>query len=181
MKQDLEKDKAGLEERVQEEAEFLLNFQNDKNAEVDGLKQAIRDKQNKIQAVEEKVRETDRRWQDVLVARDEEVLTLTTKTETQTKAMDTLKHRFGEYVRRSSGFIERLQEQLDATKVLVDEEGDGLKDEGEDLLGELQSAKLSNGVVEKTKVTKRKFDSAIGMEASPAARGARGMLSSMWS
>ncbi|KAF2483860.1 hypothetical protein BDY17DRAFT_294558 [Neohortaea acidophila] len=182
VRDDLEKDKTELERKVQDEAEFLLVFQNEKNAEVDELKLAIKDKQDKIHAVETKVRNADRRWQDLLSARDEEIAALAATNGKHTRTIESIGRKFGDYVRRSSHFIARLQEQVDAAKVIVEEEGEGLEDDGKELLEELMLMEVPSGAEAEGKRgrargRKRTVDSAIGLASSPTHGGAEGLMS----
>jgi hypothetical protein len=117
----------------------------EKEDEIDSLKATILDKQAKILVVEEKAVEADRRWQEVLDARDEELRllraeaeTTTTTTEQITMQRDSLKQQFQAYIRRSGNVINNLQEALERARETVANEGDALKDEGSTLLQELE-------------------------------------------
>lgn len=142
---DLEREKKGLEDRVNAEAEAMLELSAEKEDEIDALKATILDKQNKILVVEEKAVEADRRWQEVLDARDEELRlmraeaeTNTTTTEEITMQRDSLKQQFQAYIRRSGDVINNLQAALERARATVASEGDALKKEGGSLLEELE-------------------------------------------
>lgn len=142
---DLEREKTGLEERVNAEAEAMLELSAEKEDEIDALKELIRDKQAKILIVEEKAVEADRRWQEVLDARDEEIRKMRAEAETTTTTFeevsmhrDSLKQQFQAYIRRSAGVINNLQAALERARATVASEGDALKNEGDDILGQLE-------------------------------------------
>lgn len=141
----LEIEKIGLEERVTNEAEAMLRLSAEKEDEIDHLKQTIRDKQSKILIVEEKAVEADRRWQEVLDARDEEINSMRAQAETSTATFeevsmqrDSLKQQFQAYIRRSAGVIDSLQAALERARATAASEGDAFKNEGGDLLAELE-------------------------------------------
>jgi myosin protein heavy chain len=142
---DLERERKGLEDRVNAEAEAMLELSAEKEDEIDALKATILDKQAKILVVEEKAVEADRRWQEVLDARDEELRLLraeaevtTTTTEEITMQRDSLKQQFQAYIRRSGNVINNLQAALERARATVASEGDALKKEGSSLLEELE-------------------------------------------
>jgi len=142
---DLERERKGLEDRVNAEAEAMLELSAEKEDEIDALKATILDKQAKILVVEEKAVEADRRWQEVLDARDEELRLMraeaevtTTTTEEITMQRDSLKQQFQAYIRRSGNVINNLQAALERARATVASEGDALKKEGSSLLEELE-------------------------------------------
>jgi uncharacterized coiled-coil protein SlyX len=189
---DLEREKAGLEDRVNAEAEAMLELSAEKEDEIDSLKAAILDKQAKILVVEEKAVEADRRWQEVLDAREEELRLLraeaetnTTTTEEITMQRDSLKQQFQAYIRRSGNVINNLQAALERARATVASEGDALKDEGDTLLEQLEgmdevtelvsakkvvqhnssqsSASKKGASKGNKKITKRIYDSGFGI------------------
>ena len=177
----LESDKASLERRVEHQAEQMLQIQNTLAEEADALKATILDKQDKIRAVQAKAEQADQSWQDVLDARDTEIEALKATHEDAVKNLngreEEVKRKFRAYVRRSTDTIEHLQQQLENAKAAVDEEGEALKDEGENVLRELGESDGLNGapamgaskqqvekVGVKTRGRKRLMDSAIGLE-----------------
>jgi chromosome segregation ATPase len=142
---DLERQRNGLEERVNAEAEAMLELSAEKEDEIDALKKIVHDKQAKILIVEEKAIEADRRWQEVLDARDEEIARLRAEAETTTTTYeevsmqrDSLKQQFQAYIRRSTSTIDNLQAALERARATVANEGDALKNEGEGLLEQLE-------------------------------------------
>lgn len=171
---DLEREKNGLEDRVNAEAEAMLELSAEKEDEIDSLKATILDKQAKILIVEEKAVEADRRWQEVLDARDEELRlmraeaeTTTTTTEEITMQRDSLKQQFQAYIRRSGNVINNLQAALERARATVASEGDALKDEGSVLLEELE------GMDEVTElVSAKKTVQHTSSQSSASKRGA---------
>jgi chromosome segregation ATPase len=189
---DLERDKAGLEDRVNAEAEAMLELSAEKEDEIDSLKATILDKQAKILVVEEKAVEADRRWQEVLDARDEELRMMHAQAETTTTTVeeismqrDGVKQQFQAFIRRSGNVINNLQAALERARATVANEGDALKNEGNALLEELEGMDeitelvSSKKVVQQTtshssaskrgaskgnkKTTKRIYDSGFGV------------------
>jgi chromosome segregation ATPase len=178
---DLEREKAGLEERVNDEAEAMLQLSAEKEDEIDTLKQLIRDKQSKILIVEEKAVEADRRWQEVLDARDEEIrrmraeaeMTTTTYAEV-TMQRDSLKQQFQAYIRRSAGVIDNLQAALERARATAEKEGDALKNEADGLLEELEGLDEVTELVSKKKVVTHSASashSGAGASKKSAAKG----------
>ena len=207
-KDDLADKKAGLERRVESEAEQMLQTQNDLNEEVAALKATIRDKVEKIRAVEEKSHAAEDVWEEILQARNDEIDQLKEKLEMTAAAHDEtvtnltgemgelkstsaaringlaeqnedIKRKFRAYVRRSTDTIEHLQQRLEDAKAAVDQEGDNLKGEGEDMLQQLDALVVPTEVPtsrtsSKQKVAKktrgrkkRAVDSGIGMDGEP--------------
>lgn len=145
-KQHLVEDKLNLEGRVSEEAEAMLEMQNEKQDEIESLRDIIKDKQAKILVVEEKAKTADARWQEVLTAREEEIEAhkVTARTDGQTigdlaGANEEIKRRFHDYVRRSSGVISGLQDKVKELNALAEQDGDDLMDEGEQALNEIEA------------------------------------------
>ena len=183
---DLQNEKVGLEHRVEEEAEDMLQLQNEKAEEIEALKKTIRDKHDKILNVEEKAHTADQRWQEVLAARDEEVERLQTSEMMQGRTITDLSQRnekilgrFRDYVRRSSDRIAILQEQVNDAAAVVNENGNAVLDDGEGVLEELEGLFGPKGETDAKPVEmqakgaintrgqkkkKREIDSGIGME-----------------
>lgn len=204
---ELETQKRGLEKRVESEAEQMLLLSEEKHAEIQSLHATIRDKQEKILVVEDKARAADERWQEVLDSRDEELELLKTESKTTSVGIERLveenvavKAKFRDYIRRSTGFIENLQEQLRAFQHAAQADGDAVKEEGKagleaveamDAVGELKT--MGKAVVTTTTVGsssvakkavgrksvkgggkkgKRMVDSGIGIEGEEEVGGA---------
>ncbi|KXT09924.1 hypothetical protein AC579_7996 [Pseudocercospora musae] len=182
---ELEIDKSSLERRVEQEAEQMLQLQAEKEDELEVLKATINDKQAKIQIVEQKAIETDQRWQDLLNAREEDIRELreaqTSSTETVSileSEIQIIKARFAEYIRKTTGRITHLQEDLARAKATADEEGAEIVTEGESLLVDFEAMGSMSATVttkttqsssqkqasRKTRSKKRVQDSGIGME-----------------
>ena len=195
-KQQLVDDKLNLEGRVNEEAEAMLEMQNEKQDEIDSLKNIIKDKQAKILVVEEKAKAADAQWQEVLTAREEEIEGLKTTAQTNGQSVDDLtsaneeiKRRFRDYVRRSSGVISNLQDKVRELNAQAEQDGDDLMRDGEQALDDVEA--LTAGETEgasgqapvqltQTKVKakrrvggrkKRVVDSGIGMDGEGAVDG----------
>ena len=192
-KQQLTDDKLNLESRVNKEAEDMLEMQNEKQDEIDSLRDIINDKQGKILIVEQKAREADKQWQEVLTAREDQIEELKATAQTTDQNVNDLSHaneeikrKFRDYVRRSSGVINLLQDRVRELNAQAEQDGDELMREGEAALGEVES--LMEGVngegsqtqtqtqVKQTKATKKKVggrkkrvvDSGIGMDGEAA-------------
>lgn len=170
---DLEKQRNGLEDRVNAEAEAMLELSAQKEDEIDSLKQMIRDKQSKILIVEEKAVEADRRWQEVLDARDEEIKNLqaaaeesTTTYEEVSMQRDSVKQQFQAYIRRSAGVIDSLQAALERARNTVANEGDALKSEGNGLLEELEGLDEVTELVSAKKTVHHSSSSASASKKS---------------
>lgn len=175
---DLETEKIGLESRVNAEAEAMLQLSSEKEDEIDALKQTIRDKQSKILIVEEKAVEADRRWQEVLEARDEEIKQMREQAETSTTTFeevsmqrDSLKQQFQAYIRRSAGVIEDLQAALEHARATAATEGDALKNEGNGLLEELEGMDEVTELVSAKKATVQ--HSSASQQKKGASRGGK--------
>src|SRR5438045_4087629 len=104
----------------------MLELSAEKEDKIDELKGIIHDKQAKILVVEQKAIEADRRWQEVLDARDEELRLLraeaetnTTTTEEITMQRDSLKQQFQAYIRRSGNVINNLQAALERARATI--------------------------------------------------------------
>jgi len=171
---DLEREKAGLEDRVNAEAEAMLELSAEKEDEIDALKATILDKQAKILVVEEKAVEADRRWQEVLDARDEELRMMRADAETTTTTVeelsmqrDSVKQQFQAYIRRSEGVINNLQAALERARATVANEGDALKNEGNALLAELEGMDEITELVSSKKVVQH-----TSSQSSASRRGA---------
>lgn len=145
-KQHLTDDKLNLEGRVNQEAESMLQMQNEKQDEIDGLRNIINDKQAKILVVEEKAKAADAQWQEVLTAREEEIEELKVEMQTSTQSFEELntaneeiQRRFRDYVRRSSGVISLLQDKVRELNAQAEQEGDDLMREGDQALEEVET------------------------------------------
>nr|POF15425.1 hypothetical protein CFP56_71921 [Quercus suber] len=147
---ELEAEKAGLERRVEQEAEQMLELQNEKFDEIEALKATILDKQQKIQVVETKAIEADRRWEEVLTARDSEIeelrMEMSTTTTTTSEAMtmmqgafSTLLHKFKEHIRRSANVNAELRAKINAVRDIAEIEEDALLGEGEAVIEEVEA------------------------------------------
>ncbi|KAK6431691.1 hypothetical protein LTR95_012147 [Oleoguttula sp. CCFEE 5521] len=179
---DLQKQKSGLEHRVNEEAEQFLLLQADTGAEIDSLKDTIRDKQAKILIVEEKAIEADARWQEVLDARDEEIGNLRAEAETTTTTVEeitaqstSLKQRFQAYIYRTDDVVKNLHAELARAKAAVDAEGGALKQEGDDILEQLEGMDTVSEMRVSKKVTTTQTQSSAGASSSQqSATGKKG-------
>lgn len=170
---ELTREKSGLERRVEEEAEAMLDMQGQKDDEIDHLKRILTEKQAKILAVEAKVVEQDQSWQDVahekdleiemqkaMVSEQEETIT------TQKSELLTMKKRFMEYIRRTNTALANLQAFVHRAKENVDEEAEMEMANGEGLFAELAAMDVE-GLVQmttsSTKKTTANHSSAAGM------------------
>ncbi|GAB7358532.1 hypothetical protein MBLNU230_g2595t1 [Neophaeotheca triangularis] len=187
---ELEIQKRGLERRVEQEAEQMLQLQNEKSIEIDALHATIRDKQDKILIVEDKARAADERWQEVLEARDEELETLKTATKTTSVGIEKLvqenadvKARFADYVRRSSGFIGNLQSQLRAFQAAAGADGDAVVAEGRealeaveamDAVGELRAMTTTTTTTTTTTSSSKASKKAVRKSGVLGAKGKKG-------
>ncbi|KAK5109072.1 hypothetical protein LTR62_007528 [Meristemomyces frigidus] len=144
-KEDLEQANSGLERRVEQEAEAMLDLQNAKEDEIDSYKSQLNDKQEKILAVERKAREADAAWQDILTAREEEIdglkMSAASREEVTTELtsdFEAFRSRFREVIARQNSVIDKLQDAVDAAKVIADADGEALKREGMQALEEVE-------------------------------------------
>jgi myosin protein heavy chain len=184
---DLQAKNAGLERRVEEEAEQMLQLQADKEDQIDGLNAIIKDKMTKIQVVEQKAREADARWQEVLAGRQDEIHLLQTQQSSSeetitslTTEIETMKHRFRDYIRRTTGKITNLQHLLAQAQAAADQDGLDIIKEGEEMADQFDSMATSSAMISTKNMTathssdaankrtrskkKRVVDSGIGMD-----------------
>ncbi|KAK4547131.1 hypothetical protein LTR36_001352 [Oleoguttula mirabilis] len=185
-KADLELQVAGLERRVEQEAEAMLDLQNNTQDEIESYKATIREKQAKILIVEEKAIEADKRWQEVLAARDEQVASYESSTVTYEERVDllagsyqALMTKFKDYVAQTSAVMVKLQAAVTTAKVVTDDEGDMLKAAGDAMLGELESTDVVGQMsVTRTSTTKTTTQTQGGASSSQqigsARKGVRG-------
>ncbi|KAK5126693.1 hypothetical protein LTR85_009627 [Meristemomyces frigidus] len=186
-KSELEEQVAGLERRVEQEAEAMLDLQNNTQDEIDSLKTQIRDKQSKILVVEQKAIEADKRWQEVLAARDEQVANYEATTTTNEESFELLAGnyqglmtKFRNYVAQTSAVIVKLQAAVTTAKVVTDDEGDILRNAGEIILEDIESADIVGQMrVMRTSTTKTVTQSQSSASAShsSSAKKARGRKS----
>ncbi|KAK4555017.1 hypothetical protein LTR86_007783 [Recurvomyces mirabilis] len=155
---DLETQAAGLERRVEQEAEAMLDLQNAKEDEIDDYKVQLKDKQALILVVEQKAKDADEAWQEILRAREEEIEILKSEavageevTEELTTDFEAFRLRFREVVARQNATIGKLQDAIDAAKIVADEDGEALKREAGLALEEVEGFDF----VGKLKVTRR--------------------------
>lgn len=193
---DLSREKGGLERRVEQEAEQMLEYQNEKQDEVESLKATIRDKQEKIQTVEDKAVVADRRWQELLgsrdvdiAMRDEEIQEKTQTITTLQASLQSMKAKIHEYVRTTNSRQGRLRDEAAAYQARLEEDGAELEKDGERVLQDIESLETFEEATVTTTVThaqqeltrktrgrkKRVVDSGIGMADSEDDR-----LSSVW-
>ena len=180
---DLEKDKAGLEHRVNAEAEAMLILSSDKEDEIDRLKEELQKKQASILLVEQKVRDVDTSYLKLLEERDAEIDQMRAQAETTTTTFeevsmqrDSLKQQFEAYIRRSSGVIDHLKDALEKARNTVANEGDALKAEGGDLLEQLEGLDVVTELVSKKKVvtqTNSSSQSSAGASRRTPAKASR--------
>ncbi|KAK5732939.1 hypothetical protein LTR17_010072 [Elasticomyces elasticus] len=185
---DLEKQRNGLEKRVEDEAEAMLELSNQKEDEIDDYKNQLRDKQEKILIVEQKAVEADRAWEEVLAARDDEIEELkrsaTSNNEivvTLTTDFEAMRQKFRDMVNGTITATEKQQASLLTAKTVVDDEGEAVKARGLAMLAEIETYDLVGKVeVHRTatttqsesssvkkgrgRKTKRVMDSGIGMD-----------------
>ncbi|KAF2863298.1 hypothetical protein K470DRAFT_254985 [Piedraia hortae CBS 480.64] len=180
---------SGLEQRVTNEAETVLELQSRHADETAKLQATINDQHNKILIVEQKAVEADNRWQEVLESKDEELEVARTmgiaheeSITTLTTEMKALVQKFMAYVRQSSETVSRLRGAIADAKAVADSEGGVQIAAGDDFLSELQHLDVDKlvrvtkttttktvtapAVVKKTrgkKSNKRVLDSGIGM------------------
>jgi hypothetical protein len=177
---ELEQEKAGLERRVEQEATQMLEFQNQIGDETDRLKKELANKHEKILVVEEKARQADERWQEVLDARDEEIVGLKQQVATQEETTTTLRNRatsvveeYKDYVRRSSDVIRALQDQITAAKNVADEEGGQQIADGNAVLAELEAMDVDSLVAGSQNITVKSAKKTVTSQSS-AAGGKKG-------
>ncbi|KAI7648454.1 hypothetical protein KC319_g11412, partial [Hortaea werneckii] len=172
---ELEHAKAGLESRVESEAMAMLDLQNSKQDEIDHLHTEIRNQHAKILVVEEKAREADASWQDVVEARDARILSLEQSASSEEEAFESLtlsfeeqKRKFMQFARNANATIARLQDAVASAKVVADEEGDAMMAEGNGVLEELESLDVVGEmkVMRKSTSTSRKSGMAMMQQAS---------------
>ncbi|KAH9822911.1 biological adhesion [Teratosphaeria destructans] len=182
VKTKLEKEKSGLERRVESEAEALLLLQNEKEDEIEHLNNLLREKQEKIVVVEQKAVEADRRWQEVLDAKDEELENMRIEAEEQTTttttATDQLKNLLAEYkayIVRSSDTIRSLQTQYANALAAAEEEGNAQIADGDAVFAELNAIDVE-GLLGKTVTTKKTVvtQSSAGASSSSTSGARRG-------
>jgi chromosome segregation ATPase len=155
---DLESDKAGLENRVNAEAEAMLNLANEKQNVIKRLQDQLAEKQAKILDVERKLVITDEEWTKELNGRDAEIEAMRKQADTTTTTFeevsmqrDSLKQQFEAYIRRSAGVIDHLKDALEKARNTVANEGDALKAEGGDILEQLEGLDVITELVSKKK------------------------------
>ncbi|KAK5163117.1 uncharacterized protein LTR77_010901 [Saxophila tyrrhenica] len=174
-------DKASLERRVESEAMQMLEVSNNFSEQIADLQTQLRDKQAAIVRVEGASREAEQKTTELLAAREEEVETWKTATEEKEEVIASLEqeksdvHRkFKAYVRKSMDTVEGLRRQLEEAKRAVDEDGEALGREAEDVLVELEglqvprhevAAKKTAARKVKGKKGKRVVDSGVGLGA----------------
>jgi len=155
---DLENDKAGLENRINAEAEAMLNLANEKQSVIKRLQDQLAEKQAKILDVERKLVITDEEWTKELNGRDAEIEAMRKQADTTTTTFeevsmqrDSLKQQFEAYIRRSAGVIDHLKDALEKARNTVANEGDALKAEGGDILEQLEGLDVVTELVSKKK------------------------------
>ncbi|KAF2771027.1 hypothetical protein EJ03DRAFT_325826 [Teratosphaeria nubilosa] len=182
IKTKLEKEKSGLERRVESEAEALLLLQNEKEDEIEHLNNLLREKQEKIVVVEQKAVEADRRWQEVLDAKDEELENMrieaeeqTTTTTTATDQLKNLLTEYKAYIVRSSSTIRSLQRQYANALAVAEEEGNAQIADGDAVFAELNAIDVE-GLLGKTVTTKKKVvtQSSAGASSSSSSGAKKG-------
>jgi len=197
--EDHKHDKAGLERRVESEAMQMLQVSNDFSEQIQDLKNQLLEKQKAITKVEKTSREADHKTTELLAAREEEVETWKATAVERDTIITTLEEeretthlKFKAYVRRSMDTMDELKRQLAEAKAAVDNEGDALKAEGEDMLAELERSvvRTRSVVTRQTETTrsvkkvkggrkskgKRVVDSAIGLGAEVEDEDEEGMM-----
>jgi chromosome segregation ATPase len=174
---DLENDKAGLENRVNAEAEAMLNLSNEKENEIKRLKKQLNEKHEKILEVEKKLVITDQEWEKELNSRDREIEEMRKQAETTTTTFeevsmqrDSLKQQFEAYIRRSAGVIDHLKDALEKARNTVANEGDALKAEGGDLLEQLEGLDVVTELVSKKKTVTTQTNSSSQSSAGASRR-----------
>ncbi|KAI7167439.1 hypothetical protein KC352_g25585, partial [Hortaea werneckii] len=129
----------------------------------------------KILVVEEKAREADASWQDVVEARDARILSLEQSASSEEEAFESLtlsfeeqKRKFMQFARNANATIARLQDAVASAKVVADEEGDAMMAEGNGVLEELESLDVVGEmkVMRKSTSTSRKSGMAMMQQAS---------------
>lgn len=170
---ELQAQKAGLERRVEDEAEQMLTLQNENADEIETLQGLIRDKQAKILVVQDKAHEADRRWKEVIDAREEELSALRSAQSSSEETIETvtsqnveIRGKFEAYVRRASGLIASLRQALAEAQAAVDEEGGAFVGEGEGLLEELAAMMAVSEV--RTTTTKHTRRSSVSSQVASA-------------
>ncbi|KAI7590127.1 hypothetical protein KC346_g16647 [Hortaea werneckii] len=171
----------------------MLDLQNSKQDEIDHLHTEIRNQHAKILVVEEKAREADASWQDVVEARDARILSLEQSASSEEEAFESLtvsfeeqKRKFMQFARNANATIARLQDAVASAKVVADEEGDAMMAEGNGVLEELESLDVVGEmkVMRKSTSTSRKSGMAMmqqggsqtsaGASSSAAAKKGKG-------
>ncbi|KAK5136206.1 hypothetical protein LTR08_003813 [Meristemomyces frigidus] len=192
----LELQKAGLERRVEQEAEAMLELQNEKEDEIDSYKATIRDKQAKILIVEEKAIKADEQWTEVLDARDEqiaqrddiiaqneeliaardqELAAFKLSQTTFTTEIELSQNRFRDYITHANSVIAKLRAGIDTAKTVADDEGAMLKADGDALLEELEAMDVVGQLkVTRTTTSKMVMQAQSGASASHSSSATKG-------
>ena len=179
----LEKEKAGLERRVESEAESMLELQAVKDDEIDDLKAAIRRKQAEIDDLGTKAQGVDQAWNNLMKERDATIASLETAvTETEERITVTrhenksIRDMFRRFVADATAKTDAMRAELEAVRNSAADKDRELREEGMrviaemDRLGETVNQTVSETVVVKTKSAKKSgknqkrfHDSAVGM------------------
>jgi hypothetical protein len=120
-----------------------------------------------------------RQWQELLKQRDEEILTMTTESESTTQTVtalqakiESMKTQFQDYVRRSSGKITKLQALVQEANDAMGEDGDAIKADGEQLLEDFEgSVAFAASQVAATTVTTTTTSVASRQQSAKKTRG----------
>ena len=145
--------------------------------EVQSLKAAMHNKQAQIRIIEQKAREADRRWEEVLNARDEEVSNLQTSNRQQereigllTAQVEAIKSSFHDYVDRSLGRMSNFQKALADTQAVAEAERSDAEEDSVRVLEEIETPRQSIQFQQMTSEDKssgrrrRPVDSGIGLD-----------------
>ena len=156
---ELEARVAGLERRVEQEAENMLELQTAKDDEIADYRAQLEEKQAKILNVERKAAEADAAWQEVLTAKEEEIASLTKMTQvseestaTLTLDFEALRAKFRAYVHKTNERFARVRAAAETVRVVAEDEGTQQMGDGERALEEVEGMQLS-GRVEASKKT----------------------------
>ncbi|KAF4553148.1 Hypothetical protein D9617_8g051620 [Elsinoe fawcettii] len=137
----LEGDKSSLERRVESEAEAMLTYTAEKEAQVTSLTDTVRTKQAEVQELTQRAVEVDNAWHALVKEKEEYIATLEDEVEVRDDGMDGLKEKnrelrekFEEYVALAQGKIGSLSAEVERLARLAREDEGVLRREGKRLL-----------------------------------------------
>jgi len=140
----LEKEKAGLERRVESEAESMLELQAMKDDEIDNLKNTIRRKQAEIDDLGIKAQNVDQAWNALMKERDATIASLqTSASETEEtvsvvrRENKSIRDMFRRFVADATAKTDAMRAELEAVKNSAADKDRELRDEGMRVIAEM--------------------------------------------